>query len=138
MRDVGVHARGCRRDGDVEALDPEVGVAERIRVVVDNLNIHTPATFYEAFEPAVARRLAQRLEFHYTPKHGSWLNMAELELSVFDRQCWDRRIGDRDNAIKRFFTRLLTDLSFLFDNLLSNGVNQIPGILKRDNIVHPS
>ena len=70
--------------------------ADRIRVVLDNLNTHKLAALYEAFPPAEARRIACKLEFHYTPKHGSWLNMAELELSVFDRQCWDRRIGDAD------------------------------------------
>ncbi len=68
--------------------------AERIRVVVDNLNIHTPATFYEAFDPCTARRLVQRFEFHYTPKHGSWLNMVESELAVLSKQCLDRRIPD--------------------------------------------
>jgi hypothetical protein len=77
----------------VEERYPE---AEVIRVVLDNLNTHRLAALYEAFAPVEARRLVRKLEFHYTPKHGSWLNMAELELSVFDRQCWDRRIGDRD------------------------------------------
>ena len=66
--------------------------AERILVVCDNLNIHTPASFYEAFGPDEARRLVQRFEFHFTPKHGSWLNMAEIEFSVLSRQCLDRRI----------------------------------------------
>ena len=65
-----------------------------IRVVLDNLNTHRPASFYEAFEPEEARRLLRRLEFHYTPKHGSWLNMAEIELSVLNGQCLNRRIGD--------------------------------------------
>ena len=68
--------------------------AERIRVVLDNLNTHRPASLYETFEPVEARRVLKRLEFHYTPKHGSWLNMAEIELSVFSRQCLNRRIGD--------------------------------------------
>lgn len=68
--------------------------AERIRVVCDNLNIHTPASFYETFDPAEARRHVQRFEFHFTPKHGSWLNMAEIELSVLSRQCLDRRMPD--------------------------------------------
>jgi hypothetical protein len=67
--------------------------AEVIRVVLDNLNTHRPAALYETFEPAVARRILRRLEFHYTPKHGSWLNMAEIELSVLTQQCLDRRIG---------------------------------------------
>jgi hypothetical protein len=68
--------------------------AEQIVLVCDNLNTHTPAALYEAFEPGEARRLAQRFEWHYTPKHGSWLNMAEMELSVLARQCLDRRIPD--------------------------------------------
>jgi hypothetical protein len=68
--------------------------AQLIRVVLDNLSTHRPAALYEAFPPDEARRILRRLEFHYTPKHGSWLNMVELEISVFDRQCWDRRIGD--------------------------------------------
>jgi hypothetical protein len=68
--------------------------AERIVVVQDNLNTHGPASFYEAYPPAEARRLVERFEFHYTPKHGSWLNMAEIELSVLVRQCLDRRLPD--------------------------------------------
>lgn len=66
--------------------------AERIRVVLDNLSTHRPEALYEIFPPAEARRIVRRLEFHYTPKHGSWLNMAELELSVLARQCLDQRI----------------------------------------------
>ena len=61
---------------------------------MDNLNTHTPASLYEAFDPEEARRLAEKLEIHYTPKHGSWLNMAEIELSVLSRQCLDRRVPD--------------------------------------------
>ena len=72
--------------------------AEKIVLVCDNLNTHTPAALYEAFEPAEARRLAERFEWHYTPKHGSWLNMAEMELSVLARQCLDRRIPDLADA----------------------------------------
>ena len=68
--------------------------AEMIRLVLDNLNTHKLGSLYEAFEPSEARRIAQRLEFHYTPTHGSWLNMAEIELSVFSRRCLSRRIGD--------------------------------------------
>ena len=70
--------------------------ADRVLFVVDNLSTHSPAAFYEAFPPAEARRLAERVEWHYTPKHGSWLNVAELELSVLARQCLDRRIPDTD------------------------------------------
>jgi hypothetical protein len=66
--------------------------AKRIVLVCDNLNTHTPAALYEAFAPAEARRLAQRFEWHYTPKHGSWLNVAEVELAALAKQCLDRRI----------------------------------------------
>ena len=62
---------------------------------MDNLNTHTPASLYEAFPPAEAKRLADKLEIHYTPKHGSWLNMAEIELGVLAGQCLDRRLPDR-------------------------------------------
>jgi len=68
--------------------------ADRIVLVCDNLSTHTPAALYEAFEASEARRLAERFEWHYTPKHGSWLNVAEIELSVVARQCLDRRIPD--------------------------------------------
>ena len=68
--------------------------AEKIRVILDNLNTHGPGSLYEAFAPAEARRLVEKLEFHYTPKHGSWLNMAEIELSILQRQCLARRIAD--------------------------------------------
>ena len=69
--------------------------AERIVLVMDQLNTHSPASLYEAFPPVEAKRLAAKLEIHYTPKHGSWLNMAELELSALQRQCLNRRLGDR-------------------------------------------
>lgn len=69
--------------------------AVRVVLVMDQLNIHSPASLYAAFPPAEAKRIADRLEIHYTPKHGSWLNMAEIELSVLQRQCLDRRLGDR-------------------------------------------
>jgi len=77
-----------------EILDVRYPHAERVVLVLDNLNTHTPAALYQAFEPAVARRLIERLEIHHTPKHGSWLNMAEIELSVLSRQGLDRRIPD--------------------------------------------
>ena len=76
----------------VEEVHPD---AEAVVLVLDNLNTHKPASLYEAFEPERARRIIERLEIHYTPKHGSWLNMAEIELSVLAGQCLDRRI---DNA----------------------------------------
>jgi hypothetical protein len=69
--------------------------AEKIVIVMDNLNTHSPISFYETFEPEEARRLTNRFEFHYTPKHGSWLNMAEIELGVLVRQCLSRRIADK-------------------------------------------
>jgi transposase len=80
-----------------DEIHPE---AEKIHVVLDNLNTHTPAAFYLAFEPDEARRLVNRFEFHFTPKHGSWLNMAEIELSVLSRQCINRRISDEDTLSK--------------------------------------
>ena len=70
--------------------------AKVVRVVLDNLNTHKLGSLYEAYEPVEARRIARRLEFHYTPKHGSWLNMAEIELSVFGKQCLRGRIGDEE------------------------------------------
>lgn len=75
-----------------EMLDVHYPDAALVRLVMDNLNTHTIGSLYEAFAPEEARRLAKRLEIHYTPKHGSWLNIAECELSVLSRQCLDRRI----------------------------------------------
>jgi hypothetical protein len=74
--------------------------APKIALVQDNLNTHKPASLYEAFPAAEARRLVERFEWHYTPKHGSWLNMAECELSVVAGQCLDRRIADRQTLIE--------------------------------------
>jgi hypothetical protein len=79
-----------------ELVEDHYPHAEKIVVVLDNLNTHTPAAPYEAFDPAEARRLLGRLEIHYTPKHGSWSNMAEIELSVLARQCLNRRIPNRE------------------------------------------
>jgi hypothetical protein len=81
-------------------VDERYPEAEVIRVVLDNLNTHKPGSLYETFAPAEAHRLCQKLEFHYTPKHGSWLNMAEIELSVFARQCLQRRIAT-EGTLKR-------------------------------------
>jgi hypothetical protein len=97
-RTVALTERRTRRDWaqfmrEVADHYPE---AEHIAVVLDNLNTHGPAAFYEAFPPAEARALARRFEFHHTPPHGSWLNVAEIELSVLARQCLDRRLPDRD------------------------------------------
>jgi DDE superfamily endonuclease len=78
-----------------ELLEVHYPDAERLVLVQDNLNTHTPASLYEAFPPAQAKRLAERLELHDTPKHGSWLNMAEIELAVLAGQCLDRRLADQ-------------------------------------------
>jgi hypothetical protein len=72
--------------------------AEVIRVVLDNLNVHSPASLYQAFSPEEARRLTKKLEFHHTPKHASWLNMDELELAVLSRQCLSQRLGSREEV----------------------------------------
>ena len=82
-----------------DLVDRHFPDAERIRVVLDNLNTHTKAALYEAFPPAEARRLLRKLEFHDTPVHGSWLNIAEIEFSMLARQCLNRRIGDRDTLV---------------------------------------
>jgi hypothetical protein len=82
----------------VDAPYPE---AETITLVMDNLNTHSLGALYEAFEPAEAQRIADRIDIHYTPKHGSWLNMAEMELSVLARQCLDRRIPETA-VLKRY------------------------------------
>jgi transposase len=77
-----------------DLVDVHFPTAERIILVMDNLNTHSPAALYEAFPPADAKRVWDKLEIHYTPKHGSWLNMAEIELSALGRQCLDQRIPD--------------------------------------------
>ena len=75
-----------------QLLDVDYPDAKKVVLVSDNLNTHVPASLYKAFEPAEARRLLERLEIHYTPNHGSWLNIAEIELSVFTKQCLGRPI----------------------------------------------
>ena len=75
--------------------------AKQIRLVQDNLNTHKPASLYEAFPAEQARQLVKRFIWHYTPKHGSWLNMAESEIAVLTRQCLDRRIADRKTLAKQ-------------------------------------
>ncbi|PZD70545.1 hypothetical protein C1752_10974 [Acaryochloris thomasi RCC1774] len=82
----------------VDVFYPE---ARQITLVQDNLNIHSPSSLYKAFAPQEARRILSRLEFVYTPKHGSWLNMAEIELSILARQCLDQRIADFQNLQKQ-------------------------------------
>ena len=97
-RHVTVSDRRTRRDFAhviKDLVDVQYPDAEQIVLVMDNLNTHSPASLYEAFAPAEARRLTDRLEIHYTPKHGSWLNMAEIELHVLAGQCLDRRLPDR-------------------------------------------
>jgi DDE superfamily endonuclease len=83
-----------------ELSDTHFPQASRIVLVQDNLSTHKPASLYEAFPPAEARRLVERFEWHYTPKHGSWLDMAESELSVLSSQCLDRRIPDTQTLIE--------------------------------------
>ena len=85
----------CRDLVDIHFPD-----AEKITLVCDNLNTHKPASVYKAFDPDEAKRIAEKLRFHYTPKHGSWLNIAEIELSVLSRQCLSRRIPDQE-TLKR-------------------------------------
>lgn len=82
-----------------QVVDEMYPTAEQVVLVTDNLNTHTPACLYERFAPEEARRIAAKIEWHYTPEHGSWLNMAECELSVLARQCLNRRIGDADSLI---------------------------------------
>lgn len=97
-RHVKVTARRTKQDFAVcmnEMVEVHWPTARKIRVVLDNLNTHTPASRYERYPPEKARQLVKKLEFHYTPKHSSWLNMAEVEISVLDGQCLDRRIGSR-------------------------------------------
>ncbi len=84
-----------RKEGEVEVIGAVAGVSKvdiKITLVMDNLNTHTGASLYKSFEPEVARRLLEKLEFVYTPKHGSWLNIAECEFSVLSRQCLRRRL----------------------------------------------
>ena len=97
-RHVAVSDRRTRADfahGTRELVDVHYPAAARLVLVMDNLNIHSPASLYETFAPAEAKRLADKLEIHHTPRHGSWLNMAEIELSILQRQCLDRRLGHR-------------------------------------------
>jgi len=97
QRRVKVTERRTRIDwaaGVRELVDEVYPQAEKIVLVLDQLNTHGPASLYEAFPPAEAKRIADKLEIHHTPKHGSWLNMAEIELAAMSRQCLGRRLGD--------------------------------------------
>ena len=98
VRSVSVTDRRTKADWarEIKALlDERYPEADQVTLVLDNLNTHTGAALYEVFEPHEARRLLERLDIHYTPKHGSWLNMAEIELGVLGRQCLDRRLADK-------------------------------------------
>ena len=102
-RHVRVSARRTRQDYALcvrELVDVHYPKAEKIRMVQDNLNTHDGASLYEAFPPAEARRLLDRIEFHYTPKHGSWVNLAETEIRIMNGQCLDRRL-DSQSAIAK-------------------------------------
>lgn len=102
-RHVTVSSRRTRTDWAhciKELVDVHYPDAEQIVLVMDNLNIHSPASLYETFPPAEARRLIDKLEIHHTPKHGSWLDMAEIEIGVLAAQCLNRRLPDRDTLIR--------------------------------------
>jgi len=83
-----------------DLVDVHYPAAELIRVVMDNLSTHVPSALYQAFAPEEARRILRRLEFHYVPKHASWLNMVEIEIGVLKGQCLDRRIADKKTLIR--------------------------------------
>ena len=100
---VDVTAQRTRRDWALQIqqlVDVRYPDAERIVLVMDQLNVHTPGALYDVFSPAEAKRLAEKLEIHYTPKHGSWLNIAECEFSVLSRQCLDRRVPDAATLVR--------------------------------------
>ena len=98
-RKVSIRERKTKKDWAEEIkelVDKDFPEAEKIILVMDNLNTNTPGALYDRFEAKEARRILERLEIHYTPKHGSWLNIAEIELSILTRQCLSGRIGDLD------------------------------------------
>ena len=102
-RRVTITERRTKRDWALavrDLVDVDFPHAHRIRLVMDNLNTHTAAALYETFPPGEARRLLEKLEFHHTPKHASWLNMAEIEIGIMSRQCLNRRIDNRDKIIR--------------------------------------
>jgi hypothetical protein len=103
QRWVAVTAQRTKRDWAQQIqqlVDVRYPDAERLVLVLDHLNVHTPGALYDTFPPAEAKRLADKLELHYTPKHGSWLNIAEIELSVLSRQCLDRRVPDAATLVR--------------------------------------
>ena len=98
-RRVSIREHRCKTDWTQEIkqlVDEDFPDVEKIVLVCDNLNTHDISSLYEAFEPAEARRIWEKLELHHTPKHGSWLDMAEIELSAFTKECLGRRIGDSE------------------------------------------
>ena len=112
--------------------DEAYPASEKIRVVLDNLNTHKPASLYETFEPKEARRIRKRLEFHYTPKHGSWLNMAEIEFSVLARRVLRRRIADEETlsgeiaALEAERNQAGATIDLLWGDTGSPGTRRIP------------
>jgi hypothetical protein len=103
-RGAQVTERRRRRDWAAfvrDLVDGRYAAAEKVVLVMDQLNTHSPASLYEAFDPAEAKRLADRIEIHHTPKHGSWLNIAEIELSALGRQCLDARVKDGPTLARR-------------------------------------
>ena len=102
QRTVAVTDQRCARDfaDQMRKLAARYPDAQKIHVVLDNLSTHSPSALYQAMPPAEAQALLERLEFHFTPKHGSWLNMAEIEWSVFERQCLGQRIPSKDKLAK--------------------------------------
>lgn len=105
-RSVSIRSQRTHREWALlmkDLVDVHCSAAERITLVLDQLNTHVGASLYKVFEPAEARRILDKLDLQYTPKHGSWLNMAEIELSAFSRQCLNRRIAD-DTIFQRLAT----------------------------------
>lgn len=103
LRHVKVTSQRCKTDYAhflADLSDKHFADADKIILVQDNLNTHTPASLYATFPPQEARRLADRFEWHYTPKHGSWLNMAEAELSILSRQCLKERVGSKEELAR--------------------------------------
>ena len=124
-----------------QLVDEDYPHVERIVLVTDNLNTHTPAALYERFEPEEARRISQKIEWHYTPEHGSWLNMAETELSVLSRQCLSRRISDADTLAmniavwehKRNTVKTTIDWQFTTDDARIK-LRRLYPVLKQDSL----
>ena len=106
-RRIEVTERRTAKDWAVQIkklIDEDYPEAEKIHLVMDNLNTHAGSSLYKTYEAKEARRLLNKLEFHYTPKHGSWLNMAEIEFSILSRQCIADRMGDRANLTRQINT----------------------------------